>query len=353
MKAKYIGLLFLASAVLAGCGGSSSSGSSATASKVTINSTNSSKIASTSVSAATQSLGSGLASSSTGVQTTSNSKNDRVLYNLTNFALQKMSEQESLPLSVAGATTSESCTLNDANSGTVSSTYDGTTVASSQNASLTFTNCAIPDLPNTRINGTLSLSGISNTSTTHSSVFSVNITFTTPGYPVFKIAGGYTFTIAGKTTTTRTDRMVGTSFVLSEDTLNDSLTDFDFSTTYNGTMPKPPSNSYSDIVNYTYASDFTGGAFTVVTTASNSIVKFTGDKYPRSGQIIIYGANSSALRLTVVTTDITDISYSTKLGTQDGKVLIELSTNTTTTSLGTFSTVATKTWAVINAEAQN
>ena len=123
MNAKHIGILLLAGVALAGCGGGGGGGSG-TPATVTINSTNQVAVAKSALNTATQNFNSGFASTVGGVQTSSGSDSDRMLFNFADFALQKMAQYQSASASVSGAVAvpTTSCGI----SGTYSIETDGT-----------------------------------------------------------------------------------------------------------------------------------------------------------------------------------------------------------------------------------
>jgi hypothetical protein len=342
MKIKFIAALLFSLGLLAGCGGGSSSTPGPTPlATITIDSTNTSKVAGGAFNAASQNFNS---LSPLGVQTTTSttSTNDRVLYDVTDFAMQKFTEHQNAPVSVTGAVTASSqCISGDANSGTIAFTSDGTGPSNSTYVTYTFTNCKLIAGSTTTINGTFHVPSFTISTNTKSVTVNINLTITTTGYPTIKYVGGYTLSATGVLTASRNDTLTGSSLVFSVDALNEALTNFSFSSSYDDLSSSGTyRNAYTNTVNYTISSDFTGGSFTFATITP--IVRNSGQLYPRSGQVVIYGANASALRATIVSTDV-------NAGTASGTVTLELSTNTTTTSMGTWGTPVTRTWTQIRA----
>ena len=337
MKSKFSVILLLVIAALAGCSGSSSSGSSSTASgtaplaTVTINSTNAPTVTAAAFASASLKVNS---LSPLGVQTTTSSTDDRILYQVNDFAMKKIAEHQNTSASAIGATTttSYSCIAGDVTSGTFAFTYDTPT---STYITATFTNCKLSSSSTTTVNGTFSVTGASVTTTTQSATVSINLTITTTGYSTIKYVGGYTLAATGVTTTTRKDALTGSSLVFSLGSLNESLSNFSFSTTYDD-LPNTTPSSYSDSVSYTISSDFTGGSFTFATITP--IVRNYGELYPHSGKVEISGANSSKLRATILATTGSNIA-----GTSSGQISLEISTD----NGSSWTLLSTQTWATL------
>lgn len=326
MKIKYFAVLLLLSVgVLAGCGGS---GGSSTASgpaplaTVTITSTNAPTITSAAFNSASLKLNS---LSPLGVQTSTSSTDDHILNKVNDFALKRIAEFQNISASVTGVTNSYNCNGVDTTGGTYSYTSDGTGPSNSTYVTLTFSNCV---LGSSTVNGTFSVTSYTITTNTQSAAVSINITITTTGSSTIKYVGGYSLSATGVNTSARTDTLTGSSLVFSVGSMNESLTNFSFSSIYNDITPA----TYTDTVNYTISSDFTGGSFTFTTTSP--IVFNAGQYYPISGQAVIYGANSSALRATVV-------SSNPSAGTSSGTVTVDTSAN----NGSTWTFLFTKMWS--------
>lgn len=331
MKIKYLAVLLLSVGLLAGCGGSSSSSSGpAPLAIITIDSSNSSKVAYGAISDAALNLKN---YSPIAVQTTTVSSNDRDLYTVTDFAMQKILEQQNAAASVTGATESHQCILNDAASGTYVYTYDTPTTSW---VTATFTNCKLSTNSTKIVNGTFSITGWTVTTSTSATV-SINLTITTTGKPTVKFVGGYTLNESGIGFGVRTDTLAGSSMVYSVGPLNEALTNFSFSSTYDDYSANPSAYraAFRDSVSYTISSDFTGGSFTLTTTPGKPLLHQSTDSYHRDGQVVISGAKSSALRVTVVSTD-PNAGISSA-----ATVTLELSTDGGVT----YGTAVTKTWA--------
>jgi hypothetical protein len=333
MNSKLSLILLLAISAFSGCGGSGGSSTSsgpAPLAPVTITSTNAPTVTAAAFASASLKVNS---LSPMGVQTTTSSTDDRILYQLNDFALKKFAEHQNTPMSVTGTVTaSASCITGDATSGTLSFISDGTGPSNSTYVTFTFTNCKLSASSTTTVNGTFGITGLAATASTQSATVSINLTITTTGYSTIKYVGGYTLTATGVNTATRNDALTGSSLVFSLGSLNESLSNFSFSSTYNDVTP----SSYSDSVSYTISSDFTGGSFTFATITP--IVRNYGELYPHSGQVVISGANSSKLRATILATSGSNIA-----GTSSGQITLEISTDNGTS----WTLLSTQTWATL------
>lgn len=339
MKAKYLGLtLLLSGAILSGCGGGSSStaASGSTAQTVAISTTNQSTITNAAVNSATQNLSSSGLSGITSVQGSSTATENRMLTDWTDIALQKLNEHESAALvSPAAVVATSQCST----SGTITIDTDGNSTTPYTYLTISYNNCVASGYTT---NGTLSLSNLNVTRTGGagtaitgiSAKFAFDITETGPSYN-FGIKGGFDIASTGIKTASRSDSFSGTSFVVSLNSKYASLTNFSFVSSYDDSTPY---HGHSDTINYTYASDFITAAFSVATTANLPIVKNYGDLYPSSGQITITGANSTVLRVTVVSSD-------PNKGKASGTVTLELSQD----GGATYGSAITKTWSQIAA----
>jgi hypothetical protein len=335
MKTKYIGILLIGVA-LSGCGGSGSSSSvpTSTAPKVAITSTNQSTITNTAINSATSQLASNSSLSIVGgVQTSTTPSNDPVLTQWADFAFNHIANQQNMPAGVAGAVTSYNCGSTAA-SGTYTVDTDNTTYIT-----FTFNSCV---LGSSTTNGTMSLSGVSITKNTAGVITAISanfsfdlttVTTTTSGSVTYKLVGGFNIAATGIKTTSRKDSISGTTLSASVGTKYATLSNFSFTSTYDNTTTTP---STSSTIDYTYASDLIAAAFDFHTV--NALVKNYFDTYPRSGQVIISGANSTAVKVTVVSTDA-------NAGTSTGTVQLQLSSD----GGATYGTAVTKTWAQIAA----
>lgn len=328
MRSNLLVVLLLAMATLAGCSGSSSSSSnptSSTVSKVSITSGNQSTITNAAINSATQNLaGSNLAYVG-GVQTSTTPTNERVFSKWTDFAFKKLVEHQSTPLSVSGAVTSSACTT----SGNITFDTDGSSTTAYTYFTLSFNNCVESG---TTANGTISLSNLNRipstgTPTSISAKFTFNLTVSNASTSS-GIYGGFDIAATGINSTTRIDSISGTSFNFKYGSQFETLTNFAFTSSYDDTTT---SHGYSDTVHYTFASDviLAGFDFTTVT----ALVRNFGDVYPRSGQVIITGANLTKLKATIDDTDVNK-------GTASGHVLLQLSQD----NGANYGTAVPKTW---------
>lgn len=330
MKTNYIGLILLAAAALAGCSGgsSSSSASSSTATKVSITSTNESTITNSAVNQATQSLAGSTLSNVGGVQTSSTPLGDHVLNNVANFAFTKLAEHQSAPMSVAGAIVGTyTCTT----SGTITLDTDGSSTTPYTYFTINYNNCIESGITQ---NGSVSLTNITSTPSTNPTSISATFTF---NYTISNastsagIYGDFTIAATGIKSASRTDSISGTSLNFKYGAKYETLTNFAFTSSYDDTTV---THGYSDTVNYSFASDVILAGFDFQTVTA--LVRNYGDVYPRSGQVIISGASSTKLRVTVVSGDV-------NAGTSTGTVTLELDQGTG------YGSPVTKTWAQIAA----
>jgi len=165
-----------------------------------------------------------------------------------------------------------------------------------------------------------------------SATFAFNFTLTgTTAANSGGIYGGFTIQAAGVKTATRSDSITGTSFSYKYGSQFETLSNFSFISNYNDTLL---SHGYSDTVNYTFASDVILAGFDFATV--NALVRNAGDVRPRSGQVVITGANNTRVRVTVLAYDV---STNTGAGTMTGKLTLELDQGT-----GTYGAAVTKTW---------
>jgi hypothetical protein len=335
MKVNYLGLILVASVALAGCSGSSSSSSSSTPTKVAITSANQSAVTKSAINSATQSFGSSYASLAGGVQTSTSPSNNRTLFDVADFALQKMAQQQSAPAYVIGTVTTTQCTI--------SGNYSVDSTAT--NFTMTFNSCV--DTTNGPVsNGTISITNVSSTATTFSATLGFNFTITSSGTTALSLVGGFTLTETGKGTAAQINTLSGTSLVLTTSGGSFSLTGatangFNFTDTFNndGSTPVVHSNDINFAVavtdNVTPANSF---AYSALTTPGKPLVKSSADTYLRSGQIVVTGDASTAIRITILPTSGSNIA-----GTSTGQVQVELSTN----SGSTWGTPTIYTWATL------
>lgn len=334
MKAKYIGLILLAGATLAGCGGSSSSSAPASsAAKVTITAQNQSSVTSAAINASNLNLGSGFAAAAGGVQTSTNSNDDRLLFNVADYAVQRMANSQTSPMSVIGVATTYNCLV----SGTYTVDTDNATYYKE-----TDTNCL--DYANgTTYNGHIYITGVSNTSSTFTASLDLDFTMAPSSGSALKFIGGFNLSQTGKGTAARTDSLQGTSLVLSLGTVSFSMTNFNFQSTYNNNSTTPI--VYNNNINYTIglvdtANTASNFSFGFATTQNNLLVKSSALTYISTGQFVVTGDASTALRVTFLPT-----SGSNFAGTSSGLIKLEISTDGGATYPTANAT--TKTWATL------
>ncbi len=330
--------MILSCAILSGCGGSSSSSSgtsTSTAAKVAITSSNQSTISNSAINQATQNLVGSNLSYVGGVQTTTTPTDERFMNKWTDFAFQKLTESKSTPLSVSGAVISTTqCTT----SGNIQIDTDGSNTTTPTYLTIIFNNCVESG---TTGNGTISLSNLTvtpNTSapTSISATFAFNFTVSNSSTSA-GIYGGFTIAATGIGSASRQDSFSGTSFNVKYGSQYETLTNFAFVSTYNNTGV---SHGYSDTVNYSFASDVILAGFDFATI--NPLVRNYLDVKPRSGQVIITGANSGA---TTTKLRVTVVSANPNAGTMSGTVTLELSQN----NGATYGSPVTKTWTQLAA----
>jgi hypothetical protein len=341
MKAKFIGIVLLSGGILAGCSGGSG-GSASTPATATINPTNQAAVTKSALSTATQNFNSGFASSVGGVQTSTNADNDRMLFNFADFALQKMAQKQSTTASLSGAVAvpTTPCGI----SGTYSIDTDGTATTTGTYWKGTANNCV--EFTNGPVeNGTIYITGISSSATSFSATLALN--FTETGTTTLSAVGGFTLTETGKGTATQINTLSGTSLVFSTSAGSFSLTGaagtsgFNFTDTFNNnaTTPVVHSNDINFAVavtdKVTPANSF---AFSALTSVGNPLVKSSAYTYLRSGQIVVTGDASTAIRVTILPASSTNLA-----GTSTGQLTIELSTD----GGKTWGTATTKTWGTL------
>ena len=332
MNSKLSLILLLAISALAGCGGGGSSGSAgattSTAAKVSITTSNQSTITNAAVKSATQNLTSGYLTTVGGVQTSTTPTNERVLSQWTDFAFKKMAEHQSSPPTVAGAVTTSAC-----DSGNISFDTDGSGTAAPTYFTISFNNCV---LGTTTANGTLALSNLAITyntatpkaATSISATFTFNLTASNASTSV-GMYGGFNIAATGIGSVSRTDSISGTSFNVKVGSKYETLSNFAFTSSYNDSGL---THGYSDTVDYSFASDVILAGFDFHTIMP--LVRNYLDSYPRSGQVEITGANSTKLKVTVV-------SGSFSAGSSSGTVELQLSQDGGLT----YGAAVIKTWA--------
>lgn len=288
MKTIKLALLMFFSVAVASCGGGGGGGGGAAPlAKVEITPANEQSIAA-------NALDSGMVVTDVGELGNSSSKpttqtaapNKRVLSRLTTSAVQKIMELRDAPASVTGAMHTYFCNGFDATNGTFSISSSGST-----SARLTFTQCDFSG-DGEIVNGTMSFSGMVETTDSVSARVSLNLSFS-DGISTTTISGAFTFGISGMLAQTVTTTMSGTHLKFTEDAISKEIFDFSSISAYNtGT------GFYTDDSDFTFSSSVINGSvtFETVTPFESSGIA----TYPNSGVMKITGANSTCLRVTVL-----------------------------------------------------
>lgn len=223
-----------------------------------------------------------------GVEITTATSSKRVLNRLTTTVVRKISEHKNLPPSVTGAVVSENCG-SAPNSGTVRiDDFGGTTAAN-----VTFSNCNL-FADGAIINGTIELSGLtqSSSSATGKAVFDVTVTET--GFPTAQVRGDLSFALSGMGTTAEVSTLTGTHLAVSEGTQNRGIFDFSFRSSYNNNT-----GVSTDTVGFTLSTEVIEGSVRFETLTPFQTATWTA-QYPSSGVGTIAGAGSTVLRVTAL-----------------------------------------------------
>jgi len=244
-----------------------------------------------------------------GVQTSTTPTNERLMSQWSDFAFQKIAEHQNSPLTVAGAVISTTA----CDSGNFTLDTDGSSTTPYTYFTISFNNCV---LSGTTANGTIALSNLNRlpstgTPTSISARFTFNFTVANASTSA-GIYGGFDIAATGIGSVSRKDSITGTSFNIKVASKYETLSNFAFTSSYDNTG----THGYSDTVDYSFASDVILAGFDFHTIMP--LVRNYLDSYPRSGQVEITGANSTKLRVTVVSTDPSP-------GTASGTVTLELS----------------------------
>jgi len=342
MKAIYISVILLAGGMLTGCGGGSSSGGTTTPATVTINASNQAAVARAAASLGTQNFSS-FASTVGGVQTSVNPGSDRMLFNFADYVIQKLEQKkQSVPASVAGIAPVPTTPCNI--SGSYSIDTDGTANTSGTYMYATANNCE--DFAGVIESGTVKISGI-NSSSGFSATLDLNFTETINGKITLQAIGGFTLLETGKGTATQVNTLSGTSLLFATDTASVTLTGapgasgFNFTDTFNNNSTTPV--IHSNVIGFTVAftdkvTPANSFSFSEQTTAGKPLVKYSTEGYLRSGQIVVSGAASTAIRVTIL-----PLSGTNPAGSVNGQLTLEL-------DLGNgsgFGQAVNKTWATL------
>lgn len=227
----------------------------------------------------------------------------RILPRIASDARRRASRAASDVQTVTGAVQSEPCAV----SGSVTLSQSATSV------SITFHACS--DYPGEVVNGTIALSGVSEsgdgTSGTASGTMSVNLTVTDPTTTV-RFVGGMSFTETW-TATAATFQMGGAYLGFTDGVNSQVLTNFSFEEALDDVAGIFTSSS-----SFTLASTAIGGVVTVST--PTAFQRSYGSAYPFAGALVVAGAGGGKVRLTVLG-DEWDPSYQVEIeidGNGDG-----------------------------------
>ena len=223
-----------------------------------------------------------------GVETTTAASNKRVLNKLTTAVVQKVSEYKNAPASVTGVVTVEQCG-SASNSGNVSfDDFGGTTAGK-----VTFTNCNLFG-EGVIINGTVELSGFTESALSAAGNATMNVTVTEPGFPTTNVKGSFSFAINGMGTVAEVSTLTGTHLVITEGTQSQGIFDFNFRSSYNNNT-----GVSTDTVSFTLSAPAINGSVKFVTQTPFVTATWTS-QYPSSGVGTITGAGSTVLRVTAL-----------------------------------------------------
>jgi hypothetical protein len=190
---------------------------------------------------------------------------------------------------------------------------------------LTFSSCS--EVPGESISGSIAISNIAGIATNFTASISVNLTFSTTGFPDESFAGSFTMALSkvGTVTTVTLSGAeilthAGTNYERLGSFILQSVTDLNTSVT-------------TDTVTLSYASTEIGGSVTITTITPFQTID--GRAFPHAGVIQIVGASGGKIRVTV-------------LGDETGpvpQVRIELDA----AGDGTFETTLDKNWSDLTA----
>jgi hypothetical protein len=217
-------------------------------------------------------------------QTKNVKKNQASLHTITRLTVEKLNHHEVGGEAVVGVTQTQPCS----GGGDVTITGD----ENSGMASMSFNQCAEGDLV---INGSISLSGVTQTGTAPNVTVRMTIRYNnlsvTQGGETVKINGAYTATMASSDTGTQST-LSGTLLSVTEGGQIHDLSDFSFTETL-----VTATSLTTTTADYTLSSTLINGSVTVTT-----LTPFETDfsaSYPHSGVLLIEGADSSSIRVTV------------------------------------------------------
>jgi hypothetical protein len=277
-----VGALLATVLVACGGGGGGDSGGgagtlTAPSAPVAVTATNAPAVAATAISGVANVIASG---GLVAADTSATAVPPRSISRITVDAVKRAQDYLSAPQTVTGAVQTFSCAV----SGNVTITDSATSLV------MTFNNCS--DYVGEMINGTLSITGITGTSTSFSGSFSADLTIVDTGYPTIQIVGGYNFSVT-YSGSDYTSTVAGTSFSVIDGTNVTTLSNFDFSESYTAST-----SLYSATANYTLAATEIGGSVTVQTLSP--VQQYAYRFYPFAGQLQATGTGNSRVRVTIL-----------------------------------------------------
>jgi hypothetical protein len=198
-------------------------------------------------------------------------------------AMQAVSSQAKKPSSSSSPLADAPVTQNCLESGTV--TVDG----SGTSGTIQFNNCS--DFPGEVINGSVTVTGISETSTTFSASFGVDVTFTVSGSPPLRMVGNFSIS------ETCASPGVNCTGIFSGSSLGAAHgLEVWFISSFN--IMSVEGSGFVDVTaSYRVSSNQLNGSVQVNTNAPIRFV--SGENYPESGSIQITGANGSNAVITI------------------------------------------------------
>jgi hypothetical protein len=219
-------------------------------------------------------------------QTHKAKKDKASLHKINELVMGKLNYHEAGGKVVTGVTQTQSCS----GGGDVTITGD----ENSGTASMSFNQCAEGDLV---INGSISLSGVTQTGTAPNETVSMTISYNnlsvTQGGETGKINGAYTATISTSDTGTEST-LSGTLLSVTEGGQIHDLSNFRFTETrVNATLLA------TTTADYTLSSTLINGSVNVNVTTQTPFETDFSASYPHSGMLLIQGADSS-IRVTVL-----------------------------------------------------
>jgi hypothetical protein len=293
----------LACASLFGCGGGGGGGDGpaglppVSSTPIAISATNMNQVADAALDPAvggTGAFGASISSTDT-VQS-----NPRVLLR----AMQAVSDQAKKPRTSSGLTDSP-------DSGPCAVSGSVTIVASANSASITFNNCS--DVPGQVLNGSVSATGVSETSTSFAATFNVDLTFTETGSQALRLVGNFSIS---ENCASPGVNCVGTFSGSSLGAAHGS--EVWYISSFSITAVDVVGGFVDVSASYTVSSSQLNGSVQVIT--SPPIRFAAGANYPESGTIQITGANSTSAVITI----------NSSVPSDSNAVLVQVDTNSGT-----------------------